>query len=187
MTAWAGSWPSWSSDVITLRDAVPEDTGAIARLQIQTKEEALAGLTDDHDRDFGFWQDRWLRYLRDGSSAQKALGDGFAILAESGPDLVGFAAYHHTRRWGCDAELQSIYVRLSWQRQGVGRTLLREIMRRLRAEGSRSLCVGYAPENPYRRFYFKNGAVAINAHWAYWAAMPGDSAGSFEIGQTGDL
>jgi len=173
--------------VIHIRDAQPDDAAAIARVLIQTKEESLAGLIDDHDRDFKFWHDRWLRYLRDGSSAQKSRGDGFAILAEDGGDLIGFAGYHHTLRWGCDAELESLYVRLPWQRKGVGLTLLRDVMRRLRAEGSRSLCVGFSPENPYKRFYFKHGAVAINPHWAFWAAMPWDSPGAFEMGQTGDL
>ena len=153
---------------------------------IQTKVESLGALIDDHDRDFDFWYDRWLRYLRDGSTAQKSRGDGFAILAETGSELIGFAAYHHTIRWGCDAELQSIYVRLPWQRRGAGSMLLRDVMRRLRAEGSRSLCVGFSTENPYKRFYFKHGAVAINAHWAFWAAMPWDGPGRPEMEQTWD-
>jgi GNAT superfamily N-acetyltransferase len=146
------------------------------RVLIRTKEESLAGLTNDHDRNFDFWHDRWRRYIEHGSSAQKALGDGFTILAESAGRLIGFAAYHHTRRWGCDAELESLYVLLSHQGRGVGTTLLREIVGRLRAEGSRSLCVGYSPHNPYKRFYSKHGAVEINPHWAAWCRLP--AAGS---------
>ncbi len=172
--------------MIRLRDASFDDASGIARVLIETKVESIPSLVDEQDRDFEFWQERWLRYLRDGSTAQKSRGDGFAILAESGTDLAGFAAYHHTTRWGCDAELQSLYVRLAWQRRGVGGALLGEVMRRLRAEGSRSLCVGFAPENPYKRFYFKHGAVAINPHWAFWAALPG-GRGGIEMGQTGDL
>jgi hypothetical protein len=30
------------------------------------------------------------------------------------------------------------------------------------------MCVGFGPENPYKRFYFKHGAVPINPHWAMW-------------------
>jgi GNAT superfamily N-acetyltransferase len=172
--------------VIRLRDAQPDDARTIARLLIQTKEESIPQLIDNHDRDLDLGQERWLRYLRDGSTAQKSRGDGFGILAESASDPIGFAAYHHTYRWDCDAELQSLYVRLPWQRQGVGSTLLREVMRQLRAEGSRSLCVGFSSDNPYKRFYFKHGAVAINPHWAFWAAMPWDSRGGLEMGQTGD-
>ena len=106
--------------MIHVRDAQPDDAAAIAHVVIQTKQESLAGLIGDHDGNFEFCHDRWLRYLRDGSSAQKSRGDAFVILAESGADLIGFAAYHHTRRWDCDAELQSLYVRLTWQRKGVG-------------------------------------------------------------------
>ena len=81
---------------------------------------------------------------------------------------MGFAAYHHTTRHDTDAELQSIYVLKEAQGQGVGTRLLQVIANRLHAEGSRTMCVGYAPDNPYRRFYFKHGAVAINPHWAMW-------------------
>jgi GNAT superfamily N-acetyltransferase len=159
---------------ISLRDARPEDAAELVRVLIRTKEESFSGPIDPHDRDFDFWHDRWRRYLQEGSRAQKSLGDGFAILAQTEGELVGFAGYHHTRRWECDAELESIYVRLSHQGRGVGTRLLREILQRLRADGSRSLCVGYRPDNPYKRFYFKHGAIEINPHWAVWRRLPGE-------------
>ena len=157
--------PSRSPDIL-LCNARPEDAAEIVRALIRTKEESFFQLIDPHDRDFDFWHDRWRRYLEEGSRAQQASGDGFAILARMKGALVGFAAYHHTRWWDCDAELQAIYVRLSHQGRGVGTRLLREIMQRLRGDGSRSLCVGYSPDNPYKRFYLKHGAIEINPHWA---------------------
>lgn len=161
-----------SSPHIVLRDASPEDTVALVRVLIRTKEESLPTLTDDHDRDVAFWEDRWYGYIKHGSRAQQALGDSFTILAECVGQLAGFAAYHHTRRWNCDAELQSLYVLPDHQRLGIGTMLLQEIIRRLRAEGSTSLCVGYAPDNPYKRFYAKHGAIEINPHWAVWRELP---------------
>ena len=160
----------------SLCDARPEDAAALVRVLIATKQESFPQPVDPHDLDFNFWRDRWQRYLRHGSSAQKSVGDGFAILAKRDSEIVGFAGYHHTRRWNCDAELESIYVRLRWQRRGVGTALLREICQRLRADGSQSLCVGYSPGNPYKRFYLKHGAVEINPHWAVWRPLPAPDA-----------
>jgi GNAT superfamily N-acetyltransferase len=155
-----------------LSDARPEDAAEMVRVLIRAKEESFPQLVDAHDRNFDFWHDRWRLYLAEGARAQQSLGDGFAILARSEGRLAGFAAYHHTRRWDCDAELESIYVLLSHQGRGIGTRLLREIVRRLQADGSRSLCVGYSPRNPYKRFYSKHGAVEINPHWAAWRSLP---------------
>jgi GNAT superfamily N-acetyltransferase len=167
-------WLPSDSAVITFRDAGPEDADQIVHLLIRTKEESLPALTDDHDRNFAFWHDRWRRYIRDGAGGrvQKALGDSCMVLAERGGRLVGFAAYHHTRRWHCDAELESMYVSPDCQHQGIGTELLRVIIERLRAEGSSSMCVGYNPRNPYKRFYWKHGATEINPHWAAWRSLP---------------
>jgi GNAT superfamily N-acetyltransferase len=145
----------------------------IVRLLIRTKEDSLPHLTHDHDRDEPFWYQRWRDYLMEGSSAQQARGDGWVVvLAERSTDLVGFAAYHHTRRWQCDAELEALYVRSGDQARGVGTALLWEVVERLRRDGSRSLCVGYDINNPYKRFYRKHGAVEVNPFWAVWRELP---------------
>ena len=157
---------------IGFRDARPQDAVEIVRLLIRTKQESLPHLTDAHDRDFDFWHDRWFRYINDGSNAQKALCDSFTLLGEAAGELVGFAAYHHTRRWDCDAEIESMYVLPGRQNGGLGGTLLCMIVQRLRAEGSHSLCVGYDPRNPYKRFYLKCGAVEVNPHRALWRSLP---------------
>src|ERR1700674_3247185 len=95
-------------------------------------------------------------------------GGVYAHLAAESDRPVAFAAYHHTSRHDADAELESIYVLKDAQGQGVGTELLRLIGGRLQAEGSRTMCVGYDPRNPYKRFYRKHGAVEISAHWALW-------------------
>ena len=151
-----------------IRDATPADTDTLVTILIAAKEASIPHLTDDHDRDVRFWTDRWHGYLTKGSRAQMSRGDGFAILADSSERPVGFAAYHHTERHGTDAELESIYVLREAQGQGVGTGLLQAVAGQLRADGSRSLCVGYDPRNPYKRFYWKHGAVEIEPHWAVW-------------------
>jgi GNAT superfamily N-acetyltransferase len=79
-------------------------------------------------------------------------------------------AYHHTTRLGTDAELQNIYVLEEWQGRGVGSHLLGVVAHRLRADGSRTMCVGYDAASPYKRFYLKHGAVETEpgSAWAIW-------------------
>jgi GNAT superfamily N-acetyltransferase len=156
--------------IVVLREARVEDVPVLVRILIDTKE-GSGGPFDPHDRDLEFWSDRWRSYIATGSRAQHSLGDGIAILATVEDDVIGFAAFHHTRRFGCDAELESIYVLPGHQRRGTGTALLREIVRLLRAGGSGSLCVGYSPDNPHKRFYFKHGAIEINPHWAAWRSL----------------
>jgi GNAT superfamily N-acetyltransferase len=161
-----------------MRDANAQDAPEIARLIIRTKERSFPAGVTDHDRNFDFWRERWRYYIENGSPAQKSLGDGFVILAEHDGKLTGFAAYHHTRRWDCDAELESIYVDFDYQRRGIGSMLLREAVERLRRDGSTSLCVGYSSDNPYKRFYQKHGAQEIHSFWAVWRELPNIPASS---------
>ena len=154
-----------------LREAGPTDTDVLVGILIASKVGSIPQLIGEHDRDEAFWTDRWRSYLNDGSRAQGSLGDGFALPAELSGKAVAFAAWHHTTRHGTNAELESIYVVHSAQRAGVGTALLRAVASRLLADGSRSLCVGYDPRSPYKRFYFKHGAVELNPHWAIWRPL----------------
>jgi len=152
----------------TLRLATEQDVDTIVELLIAVKEQSLPALINDHDRNAPFWRERWRRYIVKGSSARYARGDGWAVLAELDSRPVGFAAYHHTVRHGADAELQAMYVLHEMQGRGVGSQLLLQITRRLVADGSRTMCVGYDPRNPYKRFYARHGAVEIDPHWSIW-------------------
>jgi GNAT superfamily N-acetyltransferase len=155
-----------------LYDAKPRDAEAIARLMIRCKEQSFDEELHPHELDLEFWQERWEGYLTNGSAAEHALGDGFVIVALSGTEMLGFAGWHHTRRYDCDGELHAMYVDYAYQGKGVGTALLHEIMRRLKAEGAEGLCVEYEPDNPYRRFYNKHGAQEVAPRWAVWRVFP---------------
>jgi GNAT superfamily N-acetyltransferase len=159
---------------LALRQATADDVDTIVGILIASKEASFPDTTDDHDRDRAFWTSRWRGYLTRGSAAQQSLGDGWVFLADADGRAVGYIAYHHTRRHGADAELQNIYVLKDAQRQGVGTRLLAVIAHRLRADGSRTMCVGYDTNSPYTRFYFKHGAAEISpgAPWAMWRDIP---------------
>ncbi len=153
-----------------IRRAAAKDTDTIVKILIASKEASSPDTIDDHDRDVKFWTRRWRNYITSGSRAQHSLGDGWVFLAEPDGVPVGYAAYHHSTRHGADAELQSIYVLKESQGQGIGTHLLGAIAHRLHADGSRTMCVGYDSNSPYRRFYLKYGAVetAPNSPWGIW-------------------
>jgi GNAT superfamily N-acetyltransferase len=159
---------------VHIRRATADDTETVVRILIASKEASFPGTIDDHDRDSAFWACRWRGYIAAGSRAQQSRGDGWVFLAERDGVPVGYAAYHHTRRHGTDAELQNIYVLKDVQRQGVGTCLLGVVAHRLCADGSRTMCVGCDAASPYRRFYRKYGAVATapGSPWAIWHDLP---------------
>lgn len=153
-----------------IRRATVRDTDTIVRILIASKEASFPDTIEDHDRDVAFWTRRWRDYIVRGSLPFQILGDGWVFLAEVEQQPAAYAAYHHTKRLGTHAELQNIYVLKEWQGRGVGTHLLGVVAHRLRADGSRRMCVGYDANSPYKRFYMKHGAVETEpgSPWAIW-------------------
>jgi GNAT superfamily N-acetyltransferase len=153
-----------------IRRATASDTDTVVTILIASKEASFPDTVDAHDRDVQFWTDRWRGYIADGSQARQSAGDGWVFLAEVGGGPVGYVAYHHTTRHGTDAELQNIYVLKEMQGRGIGTHLLGVVAHRLHADGSRTMCVGYDSDSPYKRFYLKHGAVETKpgSPWAIW-------------------
>jgi GNAT superfamily N-acetyltransferase len=69
--------------------------------------------------------DRMTRYLAGEHHPQQALLPRTMWMALQDDAPVGYIAGHLTRRFGCDGELQSIYVVAEHRRTGVASTLLR--------------------------------------------------------------
>jgi GNAT superfamily N-acetyltransferase len=155
---------------LRIRRAGVGDTDTVVRILIASKVASFPETIEDHDRDVPFWTRRWREYIARGSLPFSLLGDGWVFLAEAGGTPVGYIAYHHTHRFETDAELQNIYILKEWQRKGIGTALLSVIAHRLAADGSRSMCVGYDSNSPYKNFYLKHGAIetAAGAPWSIW-------------------
>src|SRR5215469_11236054 len=83
-----------------IRPATADDVPEIVRIYVESKTASTPRLIDDYDRDTPYLTARWDKYVRVGSTAQKATGDSFAFLAEDGGRRIAFAAYHHTTRHG---------------------------------------------------------------------------------------
>lgn len=120
------------------------------------------------------------RYLAGEHHPQQALPPRVAFLAEEGDAVVGFVAGHLTRRFGCDAELQWIYVAPERRASDIASALLHRLAAWFAAQGARRVCVNVAPDNVRARaFYARHGARELSEYWLEWpdvAAALGGSA-----------
>jgi ribosomal protein S18 acetylase RimI-like enzyme len=145
-------------DEITIRAARLEDSGPIARLDVETWQATyaailatpyLAGLTPAR-RETG-----WANLLRrEPRNVRVALtGDGGVIgfgscgASRGEPDFTG--------------EVFTLYVAPDWQNHGVGRRLLLALFYHLVAEGHRSAVIWVLRENPSRFFYQRLGGKEV--------------------------
>jgi GNAT superfamily N-acetyltransferase len=118
-----------------------------------------------------YWRDRIAMYLRGEQSPGQALPERAAVAAVEGTRLLGFAAGHRTRRFGCDGELQWVHVVESSRGQGIAVRLIREIGAWFVEQGARRICVNVEPDNlAARQLYQRCGAepLAGRSHWMIW-------------------
>jgi ribosomal protein S18 acetylase RimI-like enzyme len=108
-------------------------------------------------------------YLRGEHHPQKALMPRVMYLAENTEGAVGYIGGHLTERYGCDGELQYLYVGPSHRRSGVASELFRMLIGWFQTQGASRICVDVEPENQAARaFYARHGANPLNPHWLVW-------------------
>lgn len=139
---------------IRFRRAVPADAAQVALL----RREGEAG---------GAAPERMARYLAGEHHPQQALPPRAMWIAEDDGEPFGYVAGHLTRRFGCDGELQWIYVVPDRRRSGVGREMVDLLSRWFVENGARRVCVNVGDEAA-RPFYRHCGAVDLRPHWMVW-------------------
>ncbi|HXG77611.1 MAG TPA: GNAT family N-acetyltransferase [Gaiellaceae bacterium] len=139
-----------------VRDAAQADAHAIAHVHTATWQEAyahvfpahrLAGLVEEH---------RAARWQESLASPQPR---SHTLVAELAGEVVGFAHVGPSRdpeaNGDLDAELYAIYVLPEAWGRGVGRALMAQVLRRLRAEGFREAVLWVLEDNPRTRRYYE--------------------------------
>lgn len=88
----------------------------------------------------------------------------FLIVAESYGAIAGFAAGGAERdgKYGIDGEVYAVYVQKEYQNQGIGKMLMACSAERLASMGFESMLVWVLEDNPYKRFYERNGGIQID-------------------------
>jgi GNAT superfamily N-acetyltransferase len=110
---------------------------------------------------------RMSRYFTCNHHPQLALMPRVIWTAQSGGSPIGYIAGHLTRRFGCDGELQWIYVVREHRRSGVASRLLRLLSEWFVEQGARRICVDVGDDSA-RPFYVRYGALDLSKHWMVW-------------------
>ncbi len=110
---------------------------------------------------------RMLAYLRGEHHPQHALAPRAMWMALDGESPVGYIAGHLTRRFGCDGELQYLYVHPPYRRRGVAAGLLASLAAWFVEQGARRVCVDVGSDEG-RSFYPSQGATDLAPHWMVW-------------------
>jgi len=138
---------------LVMRDAGPADLQRLAQLHVDTFNETHVGPLGSGPT-FALRESQWRPILYQLHAAN------FVIVIEAPEkELVGFCWVHPTNddpKW--NARLNKIYLRRPYQRQGLGRAMVRESVNRLVANGVTSMALFTETDNvPACNFYEELG------------------------------
>lgn len=109
-------------------------------------------------------------YLEGRHHPQHALAPRVAYVATIGAAVAGYIAGHLTRRYGCDGEVQYLYVAPAHRRAGLASMLLRQLAAWFEAQEAVRICVDVNDDSPSGRlFYASHGAHPLRPHWMVWS------------------
>jgi GNAT superfamily N-acetyltransferase len=144
---------------MVFRDATANDATAIARLHAESWRSAYRGTFSDDYLESRVHEERkenWQKKFSGGSDKPM-----FAIVAEMGGELAGFACVYPDEDVVFGALLENLHVAPKLTGQGIGRRLLSEVVHRLRGKGSEGGLYLWVIEQNYRarEFYARAGAI----------------------------
>jgi ribosomal protein S18 acetylase RimI-like enzyme len=148
--------PPSGHDAIRYREASSADVPAMERSRRA-------------DRDSGPADERMVAYLEGRHHPQQALAPRTAFIALDGDAVVGYIVGHATTRFGCDGEVQHLYVTPQCRRRGVAAELLRRMAGWFSARGIARVCVDVDIDSPAAvPTYVALGAVPLDRYWYVW-------------------
>jgi GNAT superfamily N-acetyltransferase len=145
-----------------------EPTGVLVRQATSADVPAMAEIRVG-DAEVGPADTRMAAYLDGVHHPQRALKPRVAFLAEVSGTIVGYIADHLTDRFGCDAEVQYLYVAPPFRRAGVAGTLLRHLAAWFVKRGAVFVCVDVNSDSASAEpFYSSLGATWLRPSWMAW-------------------
>jgi GNAT superfamily N-acetyltransferase len=113
--------------------------------------------------------ERMAAYLAGTHHPQQALAPRVAFIAMLDERVVGYTAGHLSRRYGCDGELQYLFVTSDLRRHGIATALVEQLARWFVARGAFRICVNVNAESDAAEpFYARCGAEPLRPHWYVW-------------------
>lgn len=121
------------------------------------------------DAEVGAADPRMAAYFDGQHHPREALSARVGYVAIEGGTVIGYVAGHLTRRYGCEGEVQYLYVSPAHRRSGVGRELIVLLARWFVRNGGRHVCVDVNEDSSGARpFYLSLGAKELRPHWMHW-------------------
>ncbi|MCA0969662.1 GNAT family N-acetyltransferase [Halobacillus litoralis] len=137
-----------------VRRAVVEDAEGVARVQVDTWKSTYKGIVPDEYLEKMTYENRTAKW-------KTIIPAQYVYVAEGDTgDIIGFShgGTNHTEQFtSFKGELYAIYILEEFQRQGLGRTLIEPVLKRLTIDGIDSMMVFVLEDNPFRLFYEKLG------------------------------
>ena len=157
--------------MLTIRSAEVDDAPAIARVHVDTWKSAYTGIIPQTYLDSMTIESRtlvWARLLHRSSTSITLVSE------DHDQRIVGFVSggplRHADRRY--QAEISSLYVQRSHQREGHGRRLFLAASNRLAGNGLQGLFVWVLADNPARVFYETLGGELVAETTRVFAGKP---------------
>lgn len=116
---------------------------------------------------FGPADPRMALYLEGKHDPQHALPPRVIFVGLEGDSVIGYIGGHLTKRFGCDGELQYLYVIPRHRRSGNASAMLALLAGWFAEREASRICVdvGHATA---RAFYTRHGATELSPHWLVW-------------------
>lgn len=141
-----------------IRRATAEDADAIARVHVDSWKSTYSGVVPDSyldSLDVAARAEMWRAQLEKGIAA--------TFVAETSSGIIGFTSGGALREplSTYDGELYAIYLLHPYQRRGIGRALVFDLVKSLRDDGLESMVVWVLEKNPAVSFYKNLGGIEI--------------------------
>lgn len=139
-----------------IRAAKLEDAEAIARVHVDTWRTTYQGIVPENyiaKRSYQKRKESWKKRLNDN---QEKDGQHFVYVVENNTGkIIAFADGGLNRNSDLiyKGELYAIYILETYQRQGIGRKLIRKMAKKLSQSGLQSMLVWVLADNPACQFY----------------------------------
>lgn len=143
-----------------IRPATPDDADEIAHVHVEGWRTAYAELLPP---DFLAGLSAEGRTIQWREILKESAIDNATFVAESGGKVLGFVNGGPERTNDPDfvGEIYAIYVLDNCRHQGIGKALFQRIVEFLLSHGMNAIKVWVLKENPYRRFYERQGGHVI--------------------------
>jgi GNAT superfamily N-acetyltransferase len=159
---------------IRIREAGPDDAGPVGGLHAMSWKSAYRGILPDSYLDHNLEGERkkyWAEKLAALSSKE------FVLVADTGKEIIGFAALMDKPEKGYDALIDNLHVHPDVKGQGVGGQLMKAVIDRLLETGRKSFYL-----------WVLKGNIAAEAFYKAKGGKPADSGtvlfGGTLVGET---